>query len=121
MLLRDRIVFLLNELVGHRARIFLRHIEETGVGRGHELDLNRCGLRHGGGPLAGMAAGPRPLGVKNKGAGVAAGRHGAETTQPRPKVNGKGGGEATLSRCGPRDWTNDRPSDHRNNHRNDHA
>lgn len=90
MLLRDRIVFLLHELVGHRARIFLRHIEETGVGRGHELDLNRCGLRHGGGPLAGMAAGPRPLGVKNKGAGVAAGRHGAETTQPRPKVNGKG-------------------------------
>ena len=38
-----------------------------------------------------MAAGPRPLGVKKKGAGVAAGRHGAETTQPRPKVNGKGG------------------------------
>ena len=39
-----------------------------------------------------MAAGPRPLGVKKKGAGVAAGRHGAETTQPRLKVNGKGGG-----------------------------
>ena len=90
VLLRDRVVLLLHELVGHRARILLRHVEETGVGRGHELDLDGCGLRHGGGPLAGMAAGPRPLGVKNKGAGVAAGRHGAETTQPRPKVNGKG-------------------------------
>src|ERR1700741_2895637 len=35
VLLGDRIVFLLDELVGHGARIFPRHIVEAGIGAGN--------------------------------------------------------------------------------------
>ncbi len=51
VLLGDRVVFLLHELVGHGARVLARHVIEAGVGAGHELDLDGGGLRHGG-PLS---------------------------------------------------------------------
>ena len=40
MLLRNRIVLLLYELVGHGARVFLRNVIEAGVGAGNQLDLD---------------------------------------------------------------------------------
>ncbi|AHY49955.1 hypothetical protein BJS_02795 [Bradyrhizobium japonicum SEMIA 5079] len=40
VLARDRIVLLLDQLVGHGARILLGDVVEAGVGRGHELDLD---------------------------------------------------------------------------------
>src|SRR5690606_23990501 len=48
MLARDRIVFLHRQLVGHGARILLRHVEEARVGGADELDLDGGGLGHGG-------------------------------------------------------------------------
>src|SRR5439155_17123633 len=47
VLLGDRIVFLLAELLGHGARVLARHIVETGVRARHELDLDGGGLGHG--------------------------------------------------------------------------
>src|SRR5262249_13861852 len=46
--LGDRIVFLLDQLVGHGARVLARHVIEAGVGARHELDFDGGGLRHGG-------------------------------------------------------------------------
>src|SRR5262249_34381622 len=40
VLLRDRVVLLLGELVGHGARILPGHVVEARVGAGHELDLD---------------------------------------------------------------------------------
>src|SRR5262249_22812972 len=46
VLLGDRIVFLLYQLVGHRARILLGHVVVAVVGARHELDLDGDGLGH---------------------------------------------------------------------------
>src|SRR5215471_19531042 len=46
VLLGDRIIFLLGELVGHGARVLARHIVEAGVGARHELDLDGDSFRH---------------------------------------------------------------------------
>src|SRR6266540_3610932 len=46
VLLGDRIVFLLGELVGHGARVLLGHVVEAGVGARHELDLDGGRLGH---------------------------------------------------------------------------
>src|SRR6266702_3112124 len=46
VLLSDRVIFLLHELVGHRARILLGHIIETGVRARHQLHLDRGRLGH---------------------------------------------------------------------------
>jgi hypothetical protein len=43
---RDRVVFLLDELVGHRPRILARHVVEAGIGARHELNFDRCGFGH---------------------------------------------------------------------------
>src|SRR5258708_3708999 len=40
MLARNRIVLLLDHLVGHGARVLLGDVVEAGVGRRHELDLD---------------------------------------------------------------------------------
>src|SRR5580700_4816669 len=40
VLARHRIVLLLDQLVGHGARVFLGDVIEAGVRRGHELDLD---------------------------------------------------------------------------------
>src|SRR6202012_371842 len=40
VLARDRVVLLLDQLVGHGARVLLGDVVEAGVGRGHELDLD---------------------------------------------------------------------------------
>src|SRR5581483_4450486 len=40
VLARDRVILLLDQLVGHGARILLGDVVEAGVGRGHELDLD---------------------------------------------------------------------------------
>src|ERR1700704_504050 len=47
VLLRDRIIFLLDQLVGHSPRILAGHVIETGVGARHELHLDGGGLCHG--------------------------------------------------------------------------
>src|SRR5689334_15537953 len=47
MLARDRIVLLLDELVGHGARILLGDIIEAGVRRRNELDLDGDRFGHG--------------------------------------------------------------------------
>src|SRR5690606_27427368 len=44
----DRIVLRLGHLVGHRAAVLRRHIEETGVSRRQQLDLDGRSFRHGG-------------------------------------------------------------------------
>src|SRR6202161_221375 len=54
VLLGDRIVLLLNELVGHGARVLARHIVKAGVGAGHELDLDVGGLGHGRTSIGGL-------------------------------------------------------------------
>src|ERR1700733_11011839 len=54
-LLADRIVFLLDELVGHGARVLARHVVEASVGAGNELDLNIGGLGHGQSSIRGLA------------------------------------------------------------------
>src|SRR5215467_8083602 len=46
VLLGDRIVFLLGQLVGHGARVLARDIVEAGVGARHELDLDGDSFRH---------------------------------------------------------------------------
>src|ERR1700732_2572268 len=47
VLARDRIVFLLHQLVGHGARILLGHVIEAGVRARHQPDLDGNGLGHG--------------------------------------------------------------------------
>src|SRR5215217_6787830 len=47
VLLGDRVVLLLRELVGHGARVLLGHVIVAGVGARHELDLDGDGLGHG--------------------------------------------------------------------------
>jgi len=48
VLLRDRIIFAEHHLLGDVARVFLGHvIKARALGR-DELDLDGCGLRHGG-------------------------------------------------------------------------
>jgi hypothetical protein len=46
VLLGDRIVFLLDQFIGHGARILARHVIKTSVRAGHELDLDRRILGH---------------------------------------------------------------------------
>jgi hypothetical protein len=46
VLLGDRIVFLLDQFIGHGARILSRHVIEAGVRAGHELDFDRRILGH---------------------------------------------------------------------------
>src|SRR5262249_2402091 len=48
MLARNRVVLLLDELVGHGARILLGDVIEAGVRRGDELDLDGDRFGHGG-------------------------------------------------------------------------
>src|SRR5262245_28086087 len=48
VLARDRVVLLLDELVGHGARILLGDVIEAGVRRGNELDLDGDRFGHGG-------------------------------------------------------------------------
>src|SRR5689334_12834572 len=48
MLARDRVVLLLDELVGHGARILLGDVIEAGVRRGNELDLDGDRFGHDG-------------------------------------------------------------------------
>src|SRR5262249_46212937 len=47
MLARDRVVLLLDQLVGHGARVLLGDVIEAGVRRGHELDLDGDRFGHG--------------------------------------------------------------------------
>ena len=47
VLLGDRIVFLLRQLVGLGARILAGHVVVAGAGAGHELDLQTDGFGHG--------------------------------------------------------------------------
>src|SRR5581483_7302213 len=47
VLLGDRVILLLDQLVGHGARVLLGHVVEAGVGARHELDLDAGGLGHG--------------------------------------------------------------------------
>src|SRR5262249_57685630 len=46
VLLGDRIVFLLHQLVGHGARILARHVIEAGVGAGNHLHFDGGPFRH---------------------------------------------------------------------------
>src|ERR1043165_8665525 len=46
VLLGDRIVLLLRQLVRHGARVLARHVIEAGVGARDELHLDRGGLGH---------------------------------------------------------------------------
>jgi hypothetical protein len=59
VLARDRVVLLLDQLVGHGARILLGDIVEAGIRRGNELDLDGdrlwC-LESGAGPSGGAFA-----------------------------------------------------------------
>src|SRR4051794_2487394 len=48
VLLRNRVVLLHLELLGHRARVLLGDVVEAGVRAGDELDLGADGLGHGG-------------------------------------------------------------------------
>src|SRR5262245_42225021 len=50
VLLGNRVVFLLDHLVGHRPRVLLGDIVEAGIGARHQLDLERDGLGHGKAP-----------------------------------------------------------------------
>lgn len=50
MLFGNRIIFALRDLVGHRARIFLGHVEKARIGGRKQLDLDCCGFSHGGNP-----------------------------------------------------------------------
>src|SRR3954467_13638560 len=43
VLLGDRVVLLLHELVGHGARVLARHVIEAGVGARHELHFDGGG------------------------------------------------------------------------------
>src|SRR3954451_5952568 len=47
VLLGDRVVFLLHQLVRHGARIFSRDVIEAGVGTGDQLDFDGGGFLHG--------------------------------------------------------------------------
>jgi hypothetical protein len=47
VLARDRIVFLLDQLVGHGARVLLGDVIEAGVRGGDELDLDGDRFGHG--------------------------------------------------------------------------
>src|SRR6266576_1692677 len=47
VLLRDRVVLLLDQLLGHGARILSRDVIEAGVGAGDQLDFDGGGFRHG--------------------------------------------------------------------------
>ena len=47
MLADNRIVLFQDEFFGHRAGIFLGHIEVTRASRGVQADLDSCWLRHG--------------------------------------------------------------------------
>jgi hypothetical protein len=53
VLLGDRIVFLLDQFIGHGARILARHVIKAGISAGHELDLDRRILGH---EILGIAA-----------------------------------------------------------------
>src|SRR5437764_3236584 len=46
VLLGDRVVFLLHQLVGHGARILLGHVIETGIGGRYQLHFDRGRLGH---------------------------------------------------------------------------
>jgi hypothetical protein len=47
MLTHDRVIFAKRHLFGDVARVFLGHIEKTGVSGADQLDLDRGWLRHG--------------------------------------------------------------------------
>lgn len=59
MLLRNRIIFPLRDLVGHCARILFGHVEITGLGGGEQLDLDCGGLGHRLYPCFGATGGGR--------------------------------------------------------------
>src|ERR1700755_688626 len=73
MLARDRVVLLLDQLVGHGARILLGDVIEAGVGRRHELDLDGDRFGHGWTLEMGKRA-RRPTGLQLAG-NLAANRH----------------------------------------------
>src|SRR5947209_3584211 len=47
VLARDRVVLLLDQLVGHGARVLLGDVIEAGIGGGDELDLDGDRFGHG--------------------------------------------------------------------------
>lgn len=59
MLLRNRIIFPLRDLVGHCARILFGHIKITCLGGGEQLDLDCGGLGHRLNPCFGATGGGR--------------------------------------------------------------
>src|SRR4030095_14042174 len=62
VLARDRVVLLLDQLVGHGARVLLGDVVEAGVRGGDELDLDGDRFGHGLKPLmSGKSAGPNKL------------------------------------------------------------
>jgi hypothetical protein len=46
VLFGDRVVFLLDQFIGHGARVLARHVIKSGVRAGHQLDLYRGVLGH---------------------------------------------------------------------------
>src|SRR5690606_21271225 len=54
VLLGNRVVLGLGHLVGERTAVLLRHVEETGVSRRQQLDLDGRSFRHGILPLRKM-------------------------------------------------------------------
>jgi hypothetical protein len=47
VLFGDRVVFLLDQLIGHGARVLFGHVVVTSVGAGDQFDLRNDGLGHG--------------------------------------------------------------------------
>src|SRR5215510_4224811 len=60
VLARDRVVLLLDELVGHGARILLGDVVEAGVRRGNELDLDGDRFGHDGSLKKGRSGAGQP-------------------------------------------------------------
>src|SRR6267378_5127147 len=75
VLARDRIVLLLDQLVGHGARILLGDIVEAGIRRGNELDLDGDRLGH-----------VQNLWCLESGAGPSGGAFAAQPSLDQPKV-----------------------------------
>jgi hypothetical protein len=69
VLLRDRIVLLHDQLFGLGARILLGHIEKSGVGARHQLDLDHRRFSHEILALSDKWAHPRRVGRETSGRG----------------------------------------------------
>src|SRR6476469_3770733 len=67
VLLDDRVVLLERQLVGHRTRVLLGHVEIAGVSGRQQLDLDGGRLRHGGVPSCRAAGGDRSSTEKQAG------------------------------------------------------